>query len=67
MGSVKYPALQDRGVLIELVEDFGTAKRIAEHLGCGRSTVRHALERFGVKPQIFVAGEEVKRILEVEE
>lgn len=66
MGTVKYPALQDREVLIELVGDFGTAKRIAEHLGCGRSTVRGALAKFGVREQQFRMNKEMRKILELD-
>lgn len=48
MGRIKYPALHDQECLIGLVESFGTAKRIAEHVDCNRSAVCGALVKAGI-------------------
>ena len=59
--NTKYPALHNKAALEELMKSCGTPTRIAEHIGCGRSTVAGALKKFGIKRTGYVADDNVRK------
>ena len=55
--------LRSREELSRLIEEEGSATRIAKRVGCSRQTVSKAMKKYGLCRGDFVASEEVCRRL----
>ena len=55
--------LRSREELSRLIEEEGSATRIAKRVGCSRQTVSKAMKMYGLCRRGFVASEEVCRRL----
>ena len=64
-GNTRYPELHDKAALEELVNQYGTAARVAHVLGCKRQNADAAMKRFNIKMKRYVLSDEKKRSLRV--
>ena len=55
--------LRSREELSSLIEEEGSATRIAKRVGCSRQTVSKAMKKYGLCRRGFVASEEARRRL----
>ena len=55
--------LRSREELSSLIEEEGSATRIAKRVGCSRQTVSKAMKKYGLCRGDFVASKEVRRRL----